>query len=128
MTSPSNRPAGFTLIEMIVVIAVLGLVLGMLSAYAPPRSRWLQTVAAGHQVAATMHAAQSRAIRTGAAVAWAPPPLPAWLTVTVSAPPGGLVFEPDGSATGGTVALVSGGRRFTVQADWLTGRIQVSNP
>ncbi len=120
--------AGFTLMEMIVVIAVLGLVLGVLSAFAPPRSHWLQTVAAGDAVAADMRGAQARAISTGAPVAWRAPTEPAWMNMTVTAPPGGIVFEPDGSATGGGVTLTSGGRQVVVTADWLTGRIQVHAP
>jgi general secretion pathway protein H len=123
-----DRQAGFTLIEMVVVIAVLGIVLGVLSTFAPPRSHWLQTVAAGDRVAAAMHDAQARAISSGQPVTWTPPDLPGWMIATVSVPPGGLVFEPDGSATGGLVTLTFGYRRVTVAADWLTGRIQVDAP
>jgi general secretion pathway protein H len=133
MTSLSNHAgadcaSGFTLLEMIVVIAVLGLVLGVLSTYAPPRNHWLQTVAAGDRVAAAMHDTQAQALSAGHAVAWQLPVLPVWMNARVVAPSGGIVFEPDGSATGGVVTLSSGGRHITIAADWLTGRIQVNAP
>jgi general secretion pathway protein H len=120
--------SGFTLIEMIVVIAVLGLVLAVLTTYSPPRSHWLETVAAADRVAAAMRSAQTEAIASGQPVAWRLPDLPAWMHPAVTAPSGGVVFEPDGSATGGVVMLSTGNRQVTVTADWLTGRITVDAP
>lgn len=39
---------------------------------------------------------------------------------------GGIDFFPDGSSTGGRVALSAEGHRLHVDVDWLTGRIRVA--
>ena len=39
---------------------------------------------------------------------------------------GGVDFFPDGSSTGGRVALSAQGRRLHVDIEWLTGRIRVA--
>lgn len=121
MTSRNNK--GFTLLEMLIVIAVMSLILGVLAAYGPGQSRWLQTRGAAQSVAAAMTQARGRAIASGHAVALRLPPKPDWLTITVTPP--AIVFQPDGSATGGTVLLDDGGRTIAVSTDWLTGRIRI---
>jgi general secretion pathway protein H len=39
----------------------------------------------------------------------------------------GITFAPDGSSSGGRVAMAEGGRRVLVGVDWLTGRVSVAN-
>jgi general secretion pathway protein H len=120
--------AGFTLLEMLVVILVMSLILGLLAAYGPPKSRWAETRAAARAVAGAMDAARGQAITSGAAATLRLPALPDWLAERVTAPDGRIVFEPDGSASGGTVVLDDGGRRLAVTADWLTGQVRVDGP
>jgi general secretion pathway protein H len=137
MTS-RNSHAGFTLLEMLVVVAVMGLALLLLTAYGQPHSHRLQTEAAARQVAEAMRSARGLAITRGQPVTLAMPQLPAWLHVAIAAPKGGIVFSPDGSASGGTVLLdgdpqgfdsgSADGKPITVSVDWLTGRVQVDAP
>ncbi len=128
MISRSNCD-GFTLLEMLVVIAVMGLTLLLISGYLQPHSRTLQTEAAARQVAEAMRDARGLAITRGQPVVLTLPPLPAWLPVAIQAPPGGIAFAPDGSATGGRVVLGGPGKRdMKVSADWLTGRVQIDAP
>ena len=117
--------AGFTLLEMIVVIAVMGLILLLVTGFGPPRSGRLEARAAAQQVAEAMRAARGRAIAQGQPVALTLPHLPAWLAVTIQAPPSGIIFAPDGSASGGRVLLDGDGQDVAVSADWLTGRVQI---
>ncbi len=118
MTSRSSQ-SGFTLLEMIVVIAIMALILGLVSEYGPQKDRWVQTRGAAQAVAEAMTNARARAISTGAAVVLALPPVPAWLHEN-AAP---ITFEPDGSSTGGTVTLAEQGRSIDITADWLTARV-----
>src|SRR5579864_3776422 len=70
MTSPDNptasprisRSAGFTLIEMIVVLAILGMTLVLVTAYRQPWSRTLSTEGAAAQLVADLRLARSQAI------------------------------------------------------------------
>ena len=125
MISPS-RDTGFTLLEMIVVIAVMGLILVLITGYGPPRSHALEEQAAARDVAAAMREARGQAIAQGQPVALRLPRLPLWLSVSVQAPPGGIVFAPDGSASGGRVLLDGeGGRKIAIATDWLTGGTQI---
>jgi general secretion pathway protein H len=135
MISPSNK-AGFTLLEMLVVIAVMGVALILITGYGQPHSRRLEIQAAARQVAMAMRNARGLAITRGEPVALVMPHLPPWLQVTVEAPAGGIVFAPDGSASGGEVIL--GGapagafgqdparQTVTVSDDWLTGSVQIN--
>jgi general secretion pathway protein H len=120
-----HSDSGFTLLEMLVVIAVMGLILLLITGYGPPRSHFLEEQAAARDVAAAMRAARGQAIAGGQPVAFTLPRLPAWLAVSVQAPPGGIVFAPDGSASGGRVLLDGNGREVVITADWLTGRAQI---
>jgi general secretion pathway protein H len=36
-------------------------------------------------------------------------------------------FYPDGSSTGGRISLAMGERKFDVDVDWLTGRVEILN-
>lgn len=123
MTSHSD--SGFTLMEMIVVIAIMGLILVLLANYGRPGSHFLEEKAAAQRIAQAMRTDRGRAIAQGHPVTLALPFVPAWLTVSVQAPPGGIVFAPDGSASGGSVLLQGDGRITSVTTDWLTGHVQI---
>jgi general secretion pathway protein H len=119
------RDSGFTLLEMIVVIAVMGIAMLLIAGFGPPHSHRLETQVAAQQVAEAMRDARGRAIAQGQPVAVVLPRLPVWLSVSIQAPPGGIVFLPDGSASGGRVLLGGDRQDVAVTADWLTGRVQI---
>ncbi|HYP63998.1 MAG TPA: GspH/FimT family protein, partial [Acidocella sp.] len=77
------------------------------------------------EIAAAMRAARGEAIDQGHPVRFTLPRLPASVTATIQAPPVGIVFAPDGSASGGRVVLDGPGQELAVSADWLTGQVQI---
>ncbi len=113
---------------MLVVIAIMGLVLAMLTSFRQPKSQWLQTQTAAREVAQALRTARGEAIAEGHPVTLLLPKLPAAITVAIQAPPGGIVFDPDGSASGGSILLGDSGKRIAVNIDWLTGRVATVAP
>ncbi len=144
-------PGGFTLIETIVVLVILGLVAGLVISRGPMRSPVVDVRSAATRVVEAMRAARAEAIATDHAVA---------LTVTRATgdAPGvrvavrvgkgrpvllargvsarllfgrktarALLFFPDGSGSGGMVRLANARARVLVTDDWLTGRITVTD-
>jgi general secretion pathway protein H len=121
----TSRNSGFTLLEMLVVIAVMGISLLLLTGYLQPHSRTIEAQAAARQVAQAMRVAEDLAVTRRESVTLKMPIMPAWLTVSVESPPGGITFLPDGSASGGRVLLGFGHKTIAISVDWLTGRISV---
>ena len=144
-----DRSSGFTLLELLAVLAILGLALALISGYKPPWSRGLGLEATAAELAAGLRLARSEAIvgnrpiifdldlighryRIGAAPSRR---LPADLSIELltisgearSAGEGDIRFHPDGSSTGGRISLIDGQRRIGVGVDWLTGRVSVAN-
>jgi prepilin-type N-terminal cleavage/methylation domain-containing protein len=115
---------GFTLFEMLVVLAIVGLLGGLVwpNLAAGIRAQALRTIANGTQAA--VHLTRARAIRTGT---------PALLTrnatgllptgITVATTPGeGIRFFPDGSSAGGLID-VSDARSHVRYAVSTTGAV-----
>lgn len=148
------RDRGFTLIEVLVVVAVLGLALALLAARGPQRSAALDLRGAAEQVAGSLRLARARAIASNRMVGvtfdaaarsvrldgTAPGVLPPGVGLSVTAtfsdagvgeapgtPVRAIRFAPDGSSTGGRVLLDGRGRRVQVGVDWLTGRVSVAD-
>ena len=139
---------GFTLIEMLVVMAILAGVTGLTVSMTATRSRALNLDTALYQVAAAARVARSQAIIGGAPVLLlvdlrarritvggkALAPLPGSISMEVhglSLHPGSpqfsvIRFNPDGSASGGQVVMTDGRRRGQVEIFWLTGRIMTA--
>jgi general secretion pathway protein H len=138
---------GFTLIEMIAVLAILGFALVLVVGHRAPWSRGYEVDTAAGGLAAQLRLARSQAIagnrittltldlvgrryRIGVSQSR---PLPADLAIellTVSgerrtASTGGIRFYPNGSSTGGRIVLADRSRRVAVGVDWLTGRVSV---
>jgi general secretion pathway protein H len=147
--SDLDRCRGFTLIEVIVTLAILGFALVLVTGYKPPWSSALGLRATAAELASGLRLARSEAIvrnrpvafsldltghryRVGAA---AERSLPANLSLELltiagenrGADIGDIRFHPDGSSTGGRISLADRKRRMAVGVDWLTGRISVAD-
>jgi general secretion pathway protein H len=136
----ASKPGGFSLIELLVVLAVMGFVLALVVGY-------LEGTAA--ELASGLRLARSQAIADNRPVAFAldlaghryrvggDPPrlLPARLALGLltvngerrNATSGDIRFNPDGSSSGGRIVLAAGTRRVAVGVDWLTGRVTVAD-
>ncbi|WP_225010307.1 MULTISPECIES: prepilin-type N-terminal cleavage/methylation domain-containing protein [Novosphingobium] len=136
------RERGFTLIEALVVLAVVGLVAGI--AY-PAIERSRDALALRHargQLAAAVGAARAGATRTDAAVALTvanrgaalaagadkPVPLDEDGRIGVRMVPAQIWFHPDGSASGGRIRLIAtqGPTDYVVEPD--TGLFREARP
>jgi len=140
---------GFTLIEMIVVVAIMGLVLAMVAARGPLGLHTLTARSAANELASGFRQARARAIADNRPVAvsidlaghrWRigtdkPTELPRDLQIAVLTVAGqsaggtaaDIRFLPDGSSTGGRVELKDGRRRMRIGVDWLNGRVSVGD-
>jgi general secretion pathway protein H len=140
---------GFTLIEIIATLAILGLALALITGYKAPWSSGLGLKGTAAELASGLRLARSQAILHNRQVAFdvdltghryrvgdgATQPLPANLAIkllTVSGEnrgrtEGDIRFNPDGSSTGGRISLADGQRRIAVGVDWLTGRVSVAD-
>ncbi|WP_421695357.1 GspH/FimT family pseudopilin [Aestuariivirga sp.] len=151
MTSPFNEGqahgAGFTLVEMLVVLAILSMVLAVSLPLAIRGGKGGALQADARIVAAKLRQARETALMTrrpttvlinltpagvadagGSILA-----LQAARRVTVVTAKGvsedrraAIVFEPNGSSTGGDIQLSGDGHSTRVQVDWLTGAIIIS--
>jgi general secretion pathway protein H len=140
---------GFTLLEMIIVLVILGLVVGIAASRGPPRNHGLEKRGLIASLVEALRGARGRAISTNRPVLIAvngerrsigieggptiqlPPDLD---LAAASGPAGeldkkltGFRFAPDGSSTGGHIQVADGKRHTQIGVDWLTGRVSVTD-
>ena len=144
----SGRMAGFTLLEVVVVLVIAGLVYAVLLASPFGRASSGDLKAAARTLASGLRQAQTVAITSRR---------DALLTVDVesrefrvadlephkvsdrvdlklytaqqevsSERVGAIRFYPDGSSTGGRITVSSGERKYLVDVDWITGRVSIN--
>lgn len=140
--SPGSE--GFTLVEMLIVLGIMGLSLAAMMMARPDPSGTRVRVAA-RSVAAILRLARERAIERNmdtlvvidadaakfgfsGAMRDLPPGISVAMTVAASEQPrgrGGLWFYPDGQSTGGAIVLRLNHQAARVAVNWLTGEPRV---
>lgn len=143
-----SRSRGFTLLELIVVLLVLGLLYGLAMPMLGAGSTGLDMKAASRQLAAGLRKARGVAVAerreavlaldvaqrtfslTGDPKTYV---LPKQLELSlftaqselVREETGGIRFFPDGTSTGGRVTISAGTAQQWVDVDWVTGRVTI---
>lgn len=147
MSVPGQR--GFTLVELLVVLVVVGLI----AALATPRFHrampGLRLETTSGELAAALRHSRAEAIRSNrdtaldvdlAARSFRPSDavrataIADGIAVEVVSAAGEapaddvarIRFFPDGTSTGGRITLAGGGRSVSVTVDWLTGRVDLA--
>ncbi len=140
---------GFTLIEVFVVLAILGLALALVVGYGSPVGSGIDLRGSAAALASGLRLARSEAIlhnravsfdldlagrryRSGSGKVHQLPPSLAIELLTIAgerrnADTGYIRFNPDGSSSGGRISLASGGRKIMVGVEWLTGRVSIAD-
>ena len=144
-----RREAGFTLIEVVVTLAILGFALALIVGYKAPWSAALGLRGTAAELASQLRYARSEAVlrnrpvsfeidlaahryRVGNQPARQLPLRYEIVLLTIAgerrdAVRGDIRFNADGSSTGGRVALSDGTRKMALGVDWLTGRVTVAD-
>lgn len=145
-----RRMAGFTLLEVIVVISLVALIATLVTTTIGSGLGSARIRAAGKEVAAALKYTRAQAIvkreaqvllidtanRTFTAPGRDAVELPRELEVKlltaaeelVDDSVGGIRFFPDGASTGGHVELLHGDARWRVDVNWLTGEVLLQAP
>ena len=139
---------GFTLIELVVVLAIAALLLAIVLPFGFNRRGHDELASGAREIAGALRLARSRAILTnrpasflvdvengfyrppGAGAAHAVPTgshisLSTAQQEQLNAATGAIRFFPDGSSTGGGVGLSLGPERYDILVDWLTGGVSI---
>jgi general secretion pathway protein H len=146
-TSRAGTESGFTLLELVVVVAILGLVFAIVPVSFRGAIAQAELAAAARDVAASLRRARTEAIarqretpvefdldaRRYAGVDGRVRAFPDGATVSLytaevealSQRAAAIRFFPDGGASGGRVTLARAGRTYFVEVEWLTGRVRV---
>lgn len=139
-----RRDDGFTLLELLVVLAILGVVVGLAVPLFGRAMPGMQLQASARAVAAELRSARGRAIaandefviavdvqrRTVGSIALDPSIGLSLYTAAeelTDGAAGGIRFYPDGSSTGGRVRLVGAGREYDVRIDWISGGVTIDD-
>lgn len=139
--------AGFTLLELVVALAIAALILAIVVPNISRRSGRLELVEAARSVAATLRLTRSHAITRNQSVLFivdvdrgvygpanagssghVPHGIRLALTTQDSARDGAvgsIRFYPDGSSSGGSIVLAQEGRRYEVLVNWLNGGVSI---
>jgi general secretion pathway protein H len=144
--SETNGQSGFTLIEMIVVIAILGLMTTLILSRGWQTSPAVHARAAAQAISGALREARSEAVAGNRSVSftldlanhsyqWGKQPaeaLPTDLQLSLltsqdllSEQAGRIRFDPDGASSGGRVSITGGGQTWMVGVDWLSGHVSV---
>lgn len=137
------RRGGFTLLEMLAVMAIIALLAGLSTQLVRPAAPHLRLEGAARGLCAALRATRARAISANeeatlvvdlARKSYFSPSvretlLPAEMRVQVSVAKdqrdlgenAGLKFYPSGASSGGDIILEIGGNRATIQVNWLSG-------
>jgi general secretion pathway protein H len=140
--------AGFTLIEMIVVLAIVGLVLSLVAVNRTPVSAATESRAVARDVYEALRAARSEALVTNRDVSftvdvahrsygWGQRPpryVPDGLQLALYTSSGDIVgkgagrirFDPDGGASGGRVTVAGGDHVWWIGVDWISGHVSIA--
>jgi general secretion pathway protein H len=143
-----KRRTGFTLVELLVVLAVLALVMALVPPYLVGAAARAQLTSAAHEIALALRETRSLAVRQGRperfvvdgeagtfrAAGGALRRLPAGMILSLAAladnraaaARGAILFFPDGGSTGGRLRLKQGERQADVAVDWLTGGVSLA--
>jgi general secretion pathway protein H len=141
----SPKPsAGFTLVELLVVMGIMGLVLATVLS-AKPKTAATRVMVAAHAVAATLQLARAQAMASNTetivrfdmqkrqfGLARSMHALPRGMAVAMNVAEtervgdsGGMRFYPDGQSSGGEIVLMLEGRASRIAVNWLTGEPHV---
>jgi general secretion pathway protein H len=145
MSPKAKECQGFTLMEMVVVLAIFAIVTLAALPYATRSGEQRELISLAQTLTAGLREAQMEALAKNREAVFGidlnrrvfvagqkkrETPIPASIGISVHTASGevteriaGFRFFPDGGATGGRIVLSSGGEKRTVAINWLTGQV-----
>ena len=143
--APPDHDAGYTLLELLVVLVVIALVSGLAATMFPGRTSAVELAAAARRITALAADARQQAQASGVPVTLTfdaerhalvssagdgREPLPDNAEIAISSmlpieTPASIAFYPDGSSSGGAIALRSGERTTRISMGWLSGQATI---